>query len=223
MTFDHPILLLPGMGADARMFEPLRAALPQLQCPAWIEPRRRESIRDYAQRLAEVVEPAPGTIIGGASFGGMVALELAVHVGAPVCVLLGSVTSREQLPPWLRHARVLAAGLRFFPWGVATFLARIVAGTFRTPDAGLLRQFGAADPAFLRWACGALLHWEVSPEVERLQLIHLHGSDDWILPARYAAPTRVIAGAGHILSVTHPEAVIEHLDHAWAELEQTRS
>src|SRR5687767_14399988 len=52
-----PLILLPGMAADGRLFAPQRAAFPQLVVPAWIDPLPRESLRAYAARLARRVDP----------------------------------------------------------------------------------------------------------------------------------------------------------------------
>src|ERR1700722_13749272 len=74
---DPPIIMLPGMAADDRLFRHLRPSLPGLVTPAWIEPRRREPLPAYAGRLARCIDPGVPCFVGGASFGGMVALEMA--------------------------------------------------------------------------------------------------------------------------------------------------
>ena len=40
MSNSHQLLLLPGLGADRRLFEPQRQAFPQLVVPPWIPPRK---------------------------------------------------------------------------------------------------------------------------------------------------------------------------------------
>src|SRR4051794_26086142 len=47
-TDEPPIILLPGMAADARLFRLQRAALSGLVTPDWIEPRGREPLGVYA-------------------------------------------------------------------------------------------------------------------------------------------------------------------------------
>src|SRR5262245_58908450 len=72
---DLPLLLLPGMAADARLFEGQLAQFPTLRVPSWIDPLPGESLRAYATRFARVVDPGVPCIVGGASFGGVVALN----------------------------------------------------------------------------------------------------------------------------------------------------
>jgi predicted esterase len=79
---DTPLILFAGMGADERLFAPQREAFPQLVVPKWIEPVPGESLAEYARRFAEYVDPGVECYVGGASFGGFVALEVARHLTA---------------------------------------------------------------------------------------------------------------------------------------------
>ncbi|MFZ1934503.1 MAG: thioesterase domain-containing protein, partial [Thermoguttaceae bacterium] len=73
------LILLPGLGADHRLLEPQRAAFPQLIVPPWIPPRKHESLPQYAERMAQTVAPPHDVplVLGGVSFGGMLAYEMA--------------------------------------------------------------------------------------------------------------------------------------------------
>src|SRR5262249_3648447 len=95
---DVPIILLSGMAADERLFAPQRAAFPSLRVPAWIAPRPGEPLRAYAARLARQVDPGCPCLVGGASFGGVVALEMAPLLQARACVLIGSIRAPDELP-----------------------------------------------------------------------------------------------------------------------------
>ena len=64
------LILLPGMGGDARMFRPQLAALANATVPAWIEPQRGETLVAFAARMARAVDPGGPCFVGGSSFGG---------------------------------------------------------------------------------------------------------------------------------------------------------
>ena len=98
MDTDIPIILLSGMASDERLFEPQLDAFPNLRVQPWIAPLSGESLRAYAVRLAPMVDPGVPCIVGGASFGGVVALELAQHLPALACILIGSIRSPSGLP-----------------------------------------------------------------------------------------------------------------------------
>ena len=93
-----PIVLLSGMAADECLFARQVAALPDLRVQPWIPPRAGESVRSYAARLAPLANPGRPCIVGGASFGGVVALEMARYLPARAVVLIGSVRSPAGLP-----------------------------------------------------------------------------------------------------------------------------
>jgi len=93
-----PLILFPGMGADARLFAPQRAAFPQLIVPTWIKPERGESLAAYAERCARQIDPGEECFVGGASFGGFVAVEAARHLRAKACFLIGSARGPDELP-----------------------------------------------------------------------------------------------------------------------------
>ncbi len=65
--FIESLMAEPGLGADERLLEPQREEFPQLVVPAWIPPRAKESLSDYAARMAETVKPSRDAplILGG--------------------------------------------------------------------------------------------------------------------------------------------------------------
>ncbi|EMI25585.1 hypothetical protein RESH_03798 [Rhodopirellula europaea SH398] len=209
-----PLILLSGLAADARIFTPQKIAFPQLQCPGWLEPERAETIHDYAGRLAETLDEGP-CIVGGASFGGIVALHLAEHVDAQAVILIGSIQSPSQLPLYARCARPLRLLVPCIPIRFLQFLARPIATRVikrHAPFAyGLACQFRESSPAVFKWSLSRLLDWSSTPTVS-CPVFHLHGDRDWTLPLRYTDPDKIVAGGGHVLSLTYPDEVNAYID-----------
>jgi pimeloyl-ACP methyl ester carboxylesterase len=211
MPEDAPLILLPGMGADERMFRAQRAAFPALRVPGWIPPLRREPLAHYARRLAAAVDPGVPCFVGGASFGGMVALEMAPHLRALAVFLIGSMRGPAGLHPCLRATRPLAALTLALPFGLLGPLAAVTlscSGRFLSRSAcGLLRHVSRADGEFLRWGTWAALRWRPSPAALRGTVYQIHGAHDRVLPARRAPADLILPEAGHLLSMTHGPAV----------------
>ena len=68
------IYFISGLGADRRAFERLK--LPgefSLHYLEWIKPRIKESLNEYAKRLADTIDTAKPFSIVGLSMGGMIA------------------------------------------------------------------------------------------------------------------------------------------------------
>jgi len=208
------LVLLPGMGADHRCFQPQRAAFGQIESPAWIRPESGESLRQYALRLADGLPQQRPMILGGVSLGGMLALEMAARLGPNAVVLIASCRH----PLAIRRSLYRAAGLaRWTPtacFQLSKRLAPWFAGWLN--DCGkeqlrlVLDMYRETDPWFLRWACGAIHRWQPEP-LTGIPVFHMHGTDDRLIPAKNVSADRYVPHAGHLVNLTHPEVVNEFL------------
>ena len=202
-----PIVLLSGMAADERLFGPQLAQFPGLRIQPWAEPRHGESLRNYAARMAQLIEPDTPCLIGGASFGGIIALEVSVHLRTLGCVLIGSIRSPIELPlrwrilwpltllgpDWLAVFTRLASrfGKRFLPGGTVRRLHRL-----SQPEA-----------AFVRWAMCAVTQWRSRPATRRVRVFQIHGANDQTLPVALTRPDVVVPAGGHALTLFSAAAV----------------
>ena len=215
MFTSPPLILLSGMGADARVFAAQQQALPNLLVPPWIAPAAGESLARYAARLAAGLHPGGPCFIGGASFGGFVALEMIRHLEVLGCFLIGSVRSPAEFPPAFQALRKVARATAVIPFELASLLSQAAlcsGGKFTgTTAAALLDQLAASDADFLRWACRAVLEWQPPALDPRVPIFQIHGARDRVLPATHTTPDVIVPGAGHALSMTHPQAVTDFL------------
>jgi pimeloyl-ACP methyl ester carboxylesterase len=218
MRHDGSLVLLPGMAADERLFAPQQQAFPGLIVPHWIEPEPAEPISRYALRMASVVEPCRPALVGGASFGGIVAREMAAHLGVEACVLISSVRSPAELSWRLWTLRPLAHLGPDQLGGAAGCVSRWSAPSMPAATARQLERLGEPRSAFLRWASWAVLHWCPTPAAQRVRVLQIHGSSDRTFPLQYTRPDRIVRGGGHLLPMTHPEEVNDFLRRALAGL-----
>lgn len=219
MHGDSSLILLPGMGADERMFAPQRSAFSNLRVVKWLTPERLESVNHYAGRLAEVLGDPGDAVIGGASFGGIVALEIAAVLPVKKCLLIGSLRSPDGLRPSYRYLKCLSRLTAFAP--ICAQASLVMLGSLSGADLkGIVRQLADAGSRFLNWAIRALLSWTPSPGVSRVNIRQIHGARDWLLPARLSQSDLIVPQAGHLLSVTHSQVVNDFIDR---ELKPSRS
>lgn len=92
-TASLPITLLSGMGADASIFKAQKIALSQLVAPEWPTPQPNDAMSTYVHRLTKQLAAGVPCIVGGASFGGIIALQLMKHRDIRACFLIGNVLS----------------------------------------------------------------------------------------------------------------------------------
>lgn len=209
------LILLSGLGADGAIFAPQKLCFPQLETPGWLEPLANESLESYARRMLEKIGPIDDqTWIGGASFGGMLALHMAEQVEPRGVILLGSVRSPDQFPLYVRWARRLRWATPLIPVRLLQVtlmpLIMLIAGKRWPRIYGLAWQMKRANPRVIRWSIRALLGWTRTPQV-KCPVYHIHGQRDMVLLARLTNPDCIVPGGGHIVSLTHPQAVNEYL------------
>ena len=205
--------LFPGLAADERLFGPQLAAFPDFSVPQWIEPLEDETIESYAERLAASLHPIAPYWIGGFSFGGMVALEMAPKLRPrPRGVLLFcGVRGRHQLTADFK-LRVAVASL--LPEQIQKLFYEPFAEQFARREGLngehtrlLVSMARNCDPKFLRWAAQAAANWFAALDLTGIRVVHLHGEFDRVIPDVRKQATHTIRGAGHLITLTHAEEV----------------
>ncbi len=211
-TVSARLILLPGLGADARLFAPQRSAFPRLEVPAWLPHEADESLQQYAERMAAAVNPGAPYYLGGASFGGMVALEMVRHLRPPprAVFLMASGRSGQCIAPHLRYFVRFADFLPQRTFSLGQGLTPLFVNKFGRLTPAQRQWFEAmldgVSPAFVRWGIAAITDWEGPGELS-VPVHHIHGGDDELIPVERVQPDVVIPGGGHLLNVTHADEV----------------
>ncbi len=219
------LILLPGVGADGRLFEPQREAFPDLIVPDWLPPEPAESLPNYARRMAEAMAPLLDgngpAVLGGVSFGGMVAYEAARHVQPAAVVQIASCRSRRGVRALLRATRPMATAMLPGTLRVAKMLSPLaleLLTNLKTKQRNyFVEMFKQADPAFMKWALTTILRWDPSPP-PGVPVRQIHGRRDLLLPASKVEADEVIPTGGHLINMTHPAEVNAFIGKALGEL-----
>jgi pimeloyl-ACP methyl ester carboxylesterase len=205
------LILLPGMGADARMFREQKKAFPQLIVPEWIAPRRSETLVQYALRFADAIKPDKPFYLGGASFGGIIAFEMAQHLRPEALFLLACGRSPGHMTDWLKKVRSIAHITHLLPWDLASLVSELglsLAGnTMPFTIRSLLKHLHHKETSFMKWGLHAILRWKPSTMTPDFPIHHLHGEHDPFFPARRSGACQIVPGAGHLLTKTHHQIV----------------
>ncbi len=212
---DPRLILLPGLGADARLFEPQRRAFPRLETPRWLPPRRGESLSGYAARMAEQVDTREPYVLGGVSLGGMVALEMARHLRPDAVLLIGSCRRGQTVRRDLRRIEPLHPLVPAALFELCKPLAPLlVLGLPNDLKDLFVTMFRDTPAAFLKWACSAVVRWPGPPPPEapeppelRVPVYRIHGRRDALLPLNDEPADEVIEDGHHLISLTHAEKV----------------
>ena len=195
-------ILIPGMGVDARLFDPQRELPVPFEVPPWPKVSSSDSLEDYAARFAAEVGPCDA--IGGVSFGGMVSQAMAAQVGAKIVIGISTARTGRHIPGSIRFAKSIADVIP----GVDRSMSLLGAlpTRFRTQVMDMIR---AARIDVVREGSRMLLAWKGSTPPCPVRLIH--GDRDFLIRRSVVKPERVIRGGGHLINLTHPKAVNEFI------------
>jgi pimeloyl-ACP methyl ester carboxylesterase len=204
------ILLLTGMTPNPRVFDSLLPLLPEASVVSWIEPHPHESIASYGRRMAETIEGEAPVVVCGVSFGGIVAQEIAGHLEAKACVLISSVRTSRDFPPWLRCAQ-WAPRRGVLPWlrTIGTLAAKWPR-KIRTRSTARLSKFVGENGDWYLWAAASALEWK-RPAAPPVPTVQIHGDRDGTFPVRYVRPDHILEGGGHVLTLTHGDRIAQIL------------
>ncbi|MCA9069219.1 MAG: alpha/beta hydrolase [Planctomycetaceae bacterium] len=210
-TNDTPLILFSGMGSDARLFRLQAPHFSRMIVPDWLPPVPRETLPEYGQRMARQLNLNEPCFVGGASFGGLVALEVARHLPTRGCFLISSIRSRPELPwryRWLTPFATLVPGLCVT---LSQLFARAALGvtdriTKRNPLSPF-RVIAEDEGDFHRWAGVATLRWSPPKEGWNFPIFQIHGDRDSVFDTHRSQAETIIPGGGHLLPLTHPQII----------------
>jgi pimeloyl-ACP methyl ester carboxylesterase len=194
------VYFVSGLAADSRVFRNIR--LPGHCEPVfleWIDPGKKESLQNYAYRLAAAIDRKEPFALIGLSMGGMIVSEIAQQCKPKVTVLISSIPLASQLPSYFKFAGKIRLH-KLIPVSLvkSAALAKRLFTTETSEDKIILRNvIKDSNSAFIYWAMDAILNWknDRSPE----NYIHIHGTRDEVLPIRFTKPTHIIPKAGHLM------------------------
>ena len=194
------VYFISGLGADKRVFS--RIKLPggyQAVHLDWIDPLANEKFSDYARRFSNLIEPAEDFILVGLSFGGMLVTELGKTLAPKKIIIISSVSCHTELPWYFRWAGKLNLQKIISPsiYKRATIINRFMGPGDKEMKNIVYDYVRRINPEFIRWSLNEILHWD---QIQRPPgLIHIHGSNDHLLPCRYTKADYIVKNGGHLM------------------------
>ena len=204
---------ISGLGADHRAFKKIK--LPdryKMKYIQWIAPLENESFINYCIRLSKQIDTHEPFILVGLSFGGIVATELTKLFHPVKSIIISSIPVSTQLP-WYYKAIGLLNIDKLIP---AAFLKLKTPLTFHLfgiqtkEEIELMTQIlKDTDKRYLKWAIRAILSWR--NKEKPVNVFHIHGTDDKILPIRYTQPDVSVKEGRHLMVLSRADAINEIL------------
>jgi len=204
------IYAFSGLGADQRIFAylTLDAELVPIQ---WIDPLPDEGLPSFALRLANQINTSEPFALLGVSFGGMLVSALTEHLSPAHTILVSSAANKYELPWMAGIARrwKLVSKIPTFMFKPPAYIAWFgfpFHARNRKVAQGIIRDM---DPAFVKWALGAIVNWDKSEQPTTF--LHIHGRLDPILPLKKRMNAKVI-GTGHFIILKNADEISKRIN-----------
>lgn len=192
------IYILPGMGADHRMYPAPWNGLPECTFIKWPKYSGELSLSEVASKIVSIYPINHDAWIVGSSLGGMIACEVAKLVPINGIILVGSACNPTEISTLLRMFSPLA-DLAPLP-----FIQRLAG---KVPSE-LTQMFSDSDPAFIRAMCRAIIRWEGITNT-KIQMHRIHGRNDLVIPL--PDKTDLVLNGGHLIAMTHAEECVAYV------------
>lgn len=197
-----PIYLIPGMTSDYPVYSRILPMLPHAFAIDFIQPNPRETLVSYASRMASQL-PCH-SFIGGVSFGGIVALEVARFLRPKGCIVISSIRHPSELPPWFRVGRLFGGRCCSSFLSMIGSAAAMLPKKFCTSTTIRATKLAGMDGRWHRWATSAVIDWKPELAFDGCPVHQIHGTADTTFPIRYTHPDIIVPDGRHALPISHP-------------------
>lgn len=207
------IFLIPGLGADSRIYGRLKFDGHEAVYIDWVEPEPTDTLATYAAKLIDKYQITDGCVLVGNSLGGMLAIEMAKIIRADKVILISSIKSVAESPAYFKLFRALPVQ-KIIPPKFFTdldFLLELIFGQMEKEDRELFKDMlKKCSPEFLQWAMGAVLNWDntIVPD----NVFEISGDKDMVFPYKNLKDAEIIQGGTHIMIYDMPGEVNEFLN-----------
>lgn len=195
------LYLLPGLGADRRLFGRLDLPGHELHFLDWPHMPAGSTLKDYARELSERINASLPHAIIGVSMGGMVAQELAAITKPERVIIVSSWKGLHEMPRHLRMMRGTHPERMLTPALMKHTLpiARWQMGVEKPDEVALFDALVSAHPLDqLKVQMNACLNW-TGPDQPVQNLAHIHGDRDRLMPIGSITRAEVIPGGAHFM------------------------
>jgi len=194
------VFMIPGMGADSRIYQHIRTNGYEQVLVNWFEPDKNDTLVSYAQKIKNQYGIADGDIVIGNSLGGMMAMEISKTITLKRTILISSIKTIGEAPWYFRLFRALPA-YKILPGWLITHsakVARYVVGNIGVHHMNLFTDMlHKSSVRFLKWSMRAALYWD--NQIIPANTFHIVGDNDRIFDHHRIKNAAIVHGGTHIM------------------------
>ena len=193
--------MMPGLAASAAIFE--RIVLPEdifeTVLLEWEIPLYKETLPEYAKRIAQKIQH-PNPVLIGVSFGGILVQEMTRFIEARKVIIISSVKTNVEFPRRMKVAKTTKA-YKLIPTNLVANVESLSKFSFGYKIDQRLKLYEkflrVRDKRYLDWAVEQVILWERTIADEKV--VHIHGDDDDVFPIKHIQNCIVIKGGTHAM------------------------
>lgn len=207
------LYLIPGLGADHRLFGKLDLSGHTVHYLDWPTMPAGSTMTEYAKALAAQVDTTRPHVLIGVSMGGMVAQELAALTKPVKVIIISSWKGPQEMPRQIRLLRGTHPERILTPMILKQTLpiARWQMGIESPEDIALFDQLITVHNIDqLKGQINACVTW-TGPGEPVEHVVHIHGDHDRLMPIANVKDARIVTGGSHFMVFNKAKEVGELL------------
>ena len=208
-----PVYFMPGLAASSSIFE--KIVLPKevfdVYYLDWFVPSVNESLKSYAERMAQKVIHKDAVLIG-VSFGGILVQEMAQFLNPKKVIIISSVKSNTELPLKMKLAKMTKA-YKLMPTSLLSdmdLLEKYLLGAISQQRMSYYKKYlTITDKKYLDWAIEQVVVWDrILPDDS---VIHIHGDRDTVFPSQNISDFINVKNGTHVMILNRSKWFNENL------------
>lgn len=204
------IYFVPGLAANPSIFDFIK--LPKDTCELhyleWLIPDNpKETIEEYAQRMcAKVIHE--NIVLIGVSFGGVMVQEMKKILNPKKTIIISSIKNKNEMPSRMHFVKKTSAH-KIFPIKAFSNIEKYERYAFGDMLKGRIKLYkkylSMRDELYLPWAIDTIVNWK--QENSDPDILHIHGTKDFIFPIENIKECVKIDGGTHIMILTEAKKI----------------
>jgi pimeloyl-ACP methyl ester carboxylesterase len=208
----HKVYLIPGLGADKRLYHYQYNLEFDFEVIEWEDPLPSETFSAYIKRFSRHIDKDHTFDLLGVSLGGIVAVELSTFLNPRKVILISSLKSNSELPALYKISRYIKIH-KVIPWGFLKRNPSLVRPFFGKMNKEQKEMFNGmlkdTSTPFIAWALDCVFNWK-REAVDR-EIIRFHGDNDYIFPVKNIKDAIIIKGGGHYMIQAYADEINSYL------------
>jgi hypothetical protein len=195
------IYRISGLGANDKAYKLMRVpeGFETVYLP-WLKPKPKETLENYARRMAEKIDTSEDFILMGLSFGGIIVQEMNRFLNPKLNILISTAKNRKELPSIMKLSafsnlhKIIPTHFFTSQNGISYLVLRKFYDA-KLPDLDEFFEYRDAD--YIRWSINEIVNWKNN--VEMKNYVHFHGDKDLVFPISKIKNAVRIEGGTHLM------------------------